>query len=153
VRLGARVAERGFVHIADVPVEETWAQLKADPKAVLIDVRTKAEWAFVGVPDLSALGRRVVMVEWQSFPESRVDGDFSGRVAAALAAAGSSKDDALFFICRSGGRSRMAAEAMAEAGYRHCVNVAEGFEGPLDDRRHRGGIAGWKASGLPWVQG
>ena len=147
------MSEREFVHIADVQVEETWARLEADPKAVLIDVRTKAEWAFVGVPDLSPLGRRVVMMEWQSFPDSRVDAQFTDRLAAMLAASGAGKDDALFFICRSGGRSRMAAEVMAEAGFRHCTNVAEGFEGPLDDTRHRGKIAGWKAAGLPWVQG
>ena len=142
-----------FIHIADVAVGETWQRLEADPKAVLIDVRTKAEWAFVGVPDLTALGRRVVMLEWQSFPDSRVDAQFTDRLAAQLAASGASKDDALYFICRSGGRSRMAAEAMAEVGFRHCTNVADGFEGPLDDTRHRGRIAGWKAAGLPWVQG
>ncbi len=141
------------VHIADVPVIETWERLEADPKAVLIDVRTKAEWAFVGIPDLATLGRRVVMVEWQSFPDSRVDAQFTERLAANLAASGTGKDDALYFICRSGGRSRMAAQVMAEAGFTHCVNVAEGFEGPLDDGRHRGQIAGWKAAGLPWVQG
>jgi rhodanese-related sulfurtransferase len=151
--VGACLAERDFVHIADVPVDETWAQLQADPKAVLIDVRTKAEWSFVGVPDLSPLGRRVVMVEWQSFPESRVDGQFADRLTAMLAAAGTSKDDALYFICRSGGRSRMAAEAMSDAGFQRCLNVAEGFEGPLDNTRHRGSVAGWKAAGLPWVQG
>lgn len=147
------MADRDVVHIADVPVEETWARLTADPKAVLIDVRTKAEWAFVGLPDLSPLGRKVVMMEWQSFPESRTDAQFTDRLTAALAAAGASKDDALYFICRSGGRSRMAAEAMAEAGFQRCSNVAEGFEGPLDDTRHRGLVAGWKAAGLPWVQG
>ena len=145
--------ERAFIHIADVPVQDTWKRLQANSEAVLIDVRTKAEWAFVGVPDLSALGRHVVMVEWQSFPDGRVDAEFTGRVVAALAEAGTSSEDTLFFICRSGGRSRKAAEAMAEAGFRHCINVAEGFEGPLDNNRHRGGVAGWKASGLPWVQG
>jgi rhodanese-related sulfurtransferase len=141
------------IHIAEVPVAETWTRLSVDPKAVLIDVRTKAEWAFVGIPDLEALGRRVVMMEWQSFPDSRVDVQFPERLAATLAASGTSKDDALYFICRSGGRSRMAAEAMAEAGFQRCLNVAEGFEGPLDDTRHRGRLAGWKAAGLPWVQG
>ena len=141
------------VHIDDIPVAETWERLKADPSAALIDVRTKAEWAFVGIPDLASLGRRVVMLEWQSFPDSRVDAQFTERLAAALAASGTGKDDALYFICRSGGRSRMAAEAMAEAGFQRCMNVAEGFEGPLDDSRHRGSLAGWKAAGLPWVQG
>ena len=93
------------------------------------------------------------MVEWQTFPDSRVDAQFTDRLAAALAASGATQNDALYFICRSGGRSRMAAEAMAEAGFRHCFNVADGFEGPLDDDRHRGRVAGWKAAGLPWVQG
>lgn len=151
--MGARRVIKEVVHIDDIPVAETWERLKADPSAALIDVRTKAEWAFVGIPDLAPLGRRVVMLEWQSFPDSRVDAQFTERLAAALAASGTGKDDALYFICRSGGRSRMAAEAMAEAGFQHCMNVAEGFEGPLDDSRHRGRLAGWKAAGLPWVQG
>jgi hypothetical protein len=42
---------------------------------------------------------------------------------------------------------------MAAAGYRACHNVAGGFEGPLDDDRHRGSADGWKAAGLPWLQG
>jgi rhodanese-related sulfurtransferase len=151
--VGAGVADQDFVHIADVPVDETWARLSADPKAVLIDVRTRAEWAFVGIPDLSVLGRVVVLMEWQLFPDNRIDVEFANRLTEALAAAGAGNDDALFFICRSGGRSRKAAEAMAAKGYRRCSNVAEGFEGPLDDCRHRGGKAGWKAVGLPWVQG
>jgi rhodanese-related sulfurtransferase len=54
---------------------------------------------------------------------------------------------------RSGGRSLAAAKAMAEAGYRACLKVAGGFEGPLDDGRHRGAVGGWKAAGLPWRQG
>jgi rhodanese-related sulfurtransferase len=71
----------------------------------------------------------------------------------ALDAAGATKESELFFICRSGARSRMAAEAMANVGYRRCRNVADGFEGPLDADRHRGQVAGWKAAGLAWAQG
>jgi rhodanese-related sulfurtransferase len=58
----------------------------------------------------------------------------------------------LFFICRSGVRSQHAAQAMLARGYTRCFNVAEGFEGPLDDSRHRGVKGGWKSRGLPWVQ-
>lgn len=140
------------VHIEDVPVEEVWAHLSSDASAVLIDVRTRAEWTFVGLPDLSAIGKRVLTVEWQTYPES-VDAGFADRMTKALDAAGANKDSELFFICRSGARSRMAAEAMANAGYRRCRNVADGFEGPLDADRHRGQVAGWKAAGLAWVQG
>jgi rhodanese-related sulfurtransferase len=139
--------------VEDVPVLETWKRLRGDPKAVLVDVRTRAEWAFVGVPDLSKLGRNVLLIEWQSFPDNRVATDFADRLEAELTARGVEKTDEIFFICRSGGRSRMAAEVMAGAGYRHCLNVADGFEGPMDADRHRGQIAGWKFEGLDWVQG
>jgi rhodanese-related sulfurtransferase len=138
--------------VHDVPVEETWARLQSDKAAVLIDVRTKAEWTFVGLPDLSGLGRQVVTLEWQSL-DGRVDPAFSERLSGLLEQAGRGKDTDLFFICRSGARSRAAAEAMTSAGYDRCHNVAEGFEGPPDANRHRGKVAGWKASGLPWVQG
>jgi rhodanese-related sulfurtransferase len=70
-----------------------------------------------------------------------------------LAAAGVDKGAPILFICRSGGRSRSAAMAATAAGYRTCYNVAGGFEGPHDPSRHRGGVDGWKALGLPWVQG
>lgn len=139
--------------VEDVPVLETWKRLRGDPKAVLVDVRTRTEWAFVGVPDLSRLGRNVLLIEWQSFPDNRVATDFANRLEAELTARGVEKTDEIFFICRSGGRSRMAAEVMAAAGYSHCQNVADGFEGPMDADRHRGQIAGWKFEGLDWVQG
>jgi rhodanese-related sulfurtransferase len=142
-----------IVHIEDVPVEDVWLRLKEDSAALLIDVRTRAEWAFVGLPDLSEIGKRVLTVEWQTSPESQIDAAFPERLSEVLDAAGANKDSELFFICRSGGRSRMAAEAMANAGYRRCRNVADGFEGPLDADRHRGQVAGWKAAGLAWVQG
>jgi len=141
------------VHIQDVPVEEVWARLEKDPGSVLIDVRTRAEWTFVGLPDLDKIGKRVLTVEWQTSPDSKIDAGFPERLTKVLDAAGANKDSELFFICRSGARSRMAAEAIASVGYQRCRNVADGFEGPLDADRHRGQVAGWKASGLAWVQG
>jgi rhodanese-related sulfurtransferase len=75
------------------------------------------------------------------------------QVTEQLAAHGADKDSELYFICRSGGRSLMAARAIAAQGYAHCHNVADGFEGPLDQLRRRGTAAGWKAAGLPWIQG
>ena len=141
------------VHIEDVPVEEAWARLEKDPGSVLIDVRTRAEWTFVGLPDLGKIGKRVLTVEWQTSPDSKIDAGFSERLTAVLDAAGATKDSELLLSCRSGARSRMEAEAMAGAGYRQCRNVADGFEGPLDASRHRGQVAGWKAAGLSWVQG
>ncbi len=134
-------------------MDETWARLKRDANAVLIDVRTIAELAYVGLPDLSSINKRPVLVEWQSFPDERLNAAFVDRVTEALNSISASKDSELLFICRSGSRSLKAARAMAAVGYARCRNVTDGFEGPLDTERHRGRLAGWKAKGLPWVQG
>ncbi len=134
-------------------MDETWARLTADKGAVLVDVRTRAEWTFVGLPDLSTLNKRVMTVEWQTFPDNRIDPEFVEKLNKLLEGAGVAKDAEVFFVCRSGARSRSAAAAMADAGYTRCRNVAEGFEGPLDADQRRGQVAGWKAAGLPWRQG
>lgn len=138
--------------VDDVNVEEVWERLRQDPSAVLIDVRTQAEWAFVGVPDLSSLGKVPVCLEWQHYPGGQLNPSFTSQLQSELAARGVSEDAELFFICRSGHRSLHSAEAMAKTGYRACHNVAGGFEGPPDNEGHRGSVSGWKAAGLPWSQ-
>jgi rhodanese-related sulfurtransferase len=139
--------------IDNVDVAATWQALESHVRSQLIDVRTRAEWTYVGIPDLGSLSKRAVLVEWQTFPDQTIDPRFVERLARELSALGVKLDDDLFFICRSGGRSLAAAKAMAAMGYRACHNVTGGFEGPLDDERHRGIAGGWKAAGLPWQQG
>ena len=138
---------RGYA--GDVSAAEAWALLSRDPAAQMIDVRTAAEWNFVGVPDLSAIGRRVHCLEWQNFPSMAPNPNF---VAQARAALGDKNETPVLFLCRSGARSRAAATAMTGAGHTKSFNVAGGFEGDLDEQRHRGGRNGWKAAGLPWKQ-
>jgi rhodanese-related sulfurtransferase len=123
-----------------------------EPGATLIDVRTAAEWNYVGLPDVSALGAHLQRVEWQSFPSGVVNPAFVETLKSTLSKQGASEDAPLFFICRSGARSASAAAAMTAAGYARCYNVAGGFEGPRDAEGHRGTVEGWKAAGLPWVQ-
>jgi rhodanese-related sulfurtransferase len=144
--------QNGEKAVDNVDVETTWQSLATRPRSQLIDVRTRAEWTYVGIPDLGSIGKRAVLIEWQTFPDQTVDPRFVERLTSELKALGAQSDDDLFFICRSGGRSLAAAKAMAEAGYRSCHNVAGGFEGPLDEDRHRGSAGGWKATGLPWLQ-
>lgn len=139
--------------IEEISPAEAWERLATDAKAILIDVRTRAEWSYVGVPDLSALGKKPVLIEWQSFPDSMVDPSFAEKLTALLTNDQVSKDTEIFFICRSGVRSKAAAQAMTKAGFTRCRNVKDGFEGPLDPSRHRGRTAGWKVSGLAWAQG
>ena len=145
-------AQTGQKAVDDVDVEAAWKTLASTPRSQLVDVRTRAEWTYVGIPDLASVGKRPVLVEWQTFPDQAVDPRFAQRLAGELKALGVGPDDDLFFICRSGSRSLAAAKAMASAGYHGCHNVGGGFEGPLDDERHRGSVGGWKAAGLPWQQ-
>ena len=142
-------SETGYA--GDLPPQESWNRMSSDGAAQLVDVRTVAEWNFVGVPDLSELGREALFCEWQHFP-SAPNPEFVQHVVEALKQTSYRPGAALFFLCRSGARSRAAAIAMTNAGYGPCFNVSDGFEGGLDDERHRGSNGGWKASGLPWVQ-
>jgi rhodanese-related sulfurtransferase len=134
--------------VQNVPPGEAWAALRADPQAQLVDVRTDAEWAYVGLPDLTAAGKRPVLISWQVFPAMQVDAGFVD----ALRAAGFTPDHHLYFLCRSGVRSLHAARAAIQAGFPHAYNIADGFEGPPDQDGHRGTVAGWKVDGLPWQQ-
>ncbi|MEO1492631.1 MAG: rhodanese-like domain-containing protein [Pseudomonadota bacterium] len=140
--------------IDELTPSEAFNALGSDPSAQLVDVRTRAEWSFVGVPDLSGLGRQVWTVEWVRFPDMQPNPDF---LATLLELSGGRLPDRLCFICRSGARSMAAARLVAAAaddmGHGvHCTNVAEGFEGDLNPDRHRGTVNGWKAHGLPWQQ-
>lgn len=146
------MAQENIGYAGDVSAEEAWQRLAAAPEATLIDVRTQAEWTYVGIPHLGELGKETVLIEWQQFPSGAIVPDFARRLAAELEAVGIGNDAPLYFICRSGVRSRAAAIAMTNAGFTHCYNVAPGFEGPLDQTRHRNAIAGWKVAGLPWIQ-
>ena len=139
----------GQQYAGDLSPLEAWELLKGEAGALLLDVRTEAEWRYVGLPDLSGLGKDVQCISWQVFPDMRLNEDFVAKVRES----GPEPDQPLLMICRSGQRSRDAAIALTTAGYSRCYNVAEGFEGPLDGDRHRGGASGWKARGLPWFQG
>ncbi len=134
--------------VDNVPPKIVWEAIIRDPDAQLIDVRTDAEWNFVGVPDLSAAGKQPVLIAWQVYPAMQVNGAFIQH----LTQAGLTPSNKLYFLCRSGARSLAAAKAAVEAGFPHAFNIADGFEGPPDAEGHRGGVAGWKADSLPWRQ-
>lgn len=136
-------------YAGDLTPQQAWDMLSATPKAQLIDVRTDAEFAYVGNPDLSALAKEVVRVYWKIFPAMDVNPDFVAQIGDAIAEKGAP----LLLLCRSGVRSKHAAEAMTTAGYTECYNIAEGFEGDKNPHGHRGGVNGWKVDGLPWKQG
>ncbi len=113
-----------------------------------MDVRTDAEWCYVGLPDLAEAGKQTVLLSWQFYPSGNVNRDF----VQGLRDAGLAPGMPLYFICRSGVRSLAAAREAAAAGFGPCFNVACGFEGDVDANGHRGTCDGWKAEGLPWRQ-
>lgn len=127
---------------------EAFSELEGVREAALIDVRSRAELAFVGIPDLRSIDKDLIHIEWQSYPDGSVNLDFGDD----LSKAGLDRSQPVLFICRSGNRSAAAAAAATRAGYDKAYNVAEGFEGPLDAEGHRGSAGGWKAAGLPWRQ-
>jgi rhodanese-related sulfurtransferase len=125
-----------------------WAALRTDPKAILVDVRTEAEWTFVGVPDLSSIGRQIGLVSWQTFPGMQPNPNF----VEDLRRVGIIADNKLMLICRSGVRSLAAGQAALAGGFPQVFNVTDGFEGPLNAAGHRASRAGWQYSRLPWRQ-
>src|SRR5512147_3086481 len=110
-------------YAGEISPGEAWKMLNEDPAAVLIDVRTPAEWNYVGVPDLSSLGKQPMFVPWLFFPTMEINRNFPEK----LENAGLDRNAPLLFLCRSGARSRAAAIAMAARGYQRCYNVGSGF--------------------------
>lgn len=122
--------------------QEAWEVLQQSPGARLVDVRTKAEWDWVGrVPGS-------VEIEWQTYPGSVPNAHFIDQLKKEVPA-----ESLVMFMCRSGVRSNNAAKAASEAGYASSYNVLEGFEGDKDASNHRNSIGGWRKAGLPWMQG
>ena len=140
-RAAGRAREMGLPYAgALTPAEahEVWRQV---PGATLVDVRTRAEWDFVGrIPG-------AVEIELLTYPGNRPNPEFPSELRAKV-----DQNAPALFICRSGGRSNNAAAIAAQAGYGAAYNVLEGFEGDRDPQGHRNTVGGWRAAGLPWTQ-
>ena len=136
-------------YAGDLSPLQTWELLKGEEDSYLIDCRTSPEWTFVGVPDLEDLNKKVLFLEWQSFPTMNINENFLNEISQTKM----TKDSKIILVCRSGGRSRSAAEYLTSYGYKNCYNCCEGFEGSHDSQGHRGKLNGWKFANLPWKQG
>ena len=137
-----RARERNLPYSGAVTPGEANALLMSLPGAKLIDVRTRAEWDYVGrVPGS-------ILVEWNTYPEGTRNPAFIEQLGAATAV-----DTPVLVMCRSGHRSDQAARAAFAAGYSRAFNVLEGFEGDKDGAGQRGHLNGWRKARLPWIQG
>ena len=128
--------------IENLTPQQSWDLLQQNSNAVLIDVRTQVEYGFVGHP----LG--AIHIPWKEAPDWQVNADFVAQIEAIA----TDKSAPILLLCRSGQRSVAAANALTEAGYQRAINILEGFEGRLDDNRHRGNLDGWRFHQLPWQQ-
>ena len=137
--------------VTDVDPQAAYAAIQNDPASALLDVRSAAEWSFVGQPDLPG---RVISVEWQQYPGMRPNPSFLDEVKAALGGISGAATAApkLYVLCRSGARSLAAAHALADAGLAQTFNIVGGFEGDKDATGRRSVLNGWKVAGLPWSQ-
>jgi len=132
----------------NITPNEAWHILQTTPESVLIDVRTQAEWALVGVPDLSSIGRQFIALEWQSAPKMEINPNFITWLKQTV----TDKSVSVLFLCRTGTRSAAAAQAAKAAGYKQVFNIENGFEGERNANGQRGQVNGWKAAQLPWQQ-
>lgn len=122
---------------------EAHALMRENSGAKLVDVRTQAEWEYVGrVP-------QSVLIEWNTYPSGQRNSRFLEELQSKIP-----KTEApVLFLCRSGARSHHAAMLATQAGYPNSYNILEGFEGDKDANGHRNTVGGWRVAGLPWVQG
>jgi rhodanese-related sulfurtransferase len=128
--------------IENLNPQQAWDLLQQNTDAVLVDVRTKVEHAFVGHP----LG--AIHVAWKEAPDWQVNLTFVAEVEKLVP----DKSTPILLLCLSGQRSLDAAKALEEAGYHQLINIIDGFEGPLDQHNHRGNLGGWRFNSLPWAQ-
>lgn len=123
---------------------------KSDPRAIIVDIRSTMEFLFVGHP------AGAIHVPWIDEPDWTINPHFVTDVRKVLLGGATSHDDIrgapVILICRSGKRSIDAGKALLKAGFSEVFYVDEGFEGELDDNRHRGTIGGWRFHGMPWEQ-
>jgi len=139
-----------------VTAKEAYEKWKAEPdKITIIDVRTPEEYLFVGHPTMAwKIPLAAQTYQWDAekrqFPMKPLP-DFVSRVSEVA-----KPDDMLMVMCRSGGRSAIAVNRLAEAGFTHVYNITDGMEGDTvtDPNSVFVGqrlVNGWKNSGLPWT--
>jgi rhodanese-related sulfurtransferase len=138
----ARSEANGRPYKGELTPQEAAKLLQLAPGAKIVDVRTRAEWDWVGrVPN-------AVEIEWNQYPGGVRNPNFLAELKRQV-----DPEALVMFLCRSGARSVAAATAATEAGYGDCYNILEGFEGDKDASGHRNTVGGWRKAGLPWIQG
>ncbi len=137
-------------HPVALSPQHAWEMLEADPRALLVDIRSTMEFLFVGHPTGS------VHVPWIDEPDWTVNPNFTREIRKlVLGGTVCNVEEGcapVVLICRSGKRSLEAGRALLETGFKRVYHVDEGFEGDLDEHHRRSTVGGWRFHGLPWEQ-
>lgn len=130
-------------YAGDVSCDECWEMLAAEANAQLVDVRTKPEWAYVGVPVLTSLGKETIRLEWQSYPEMGVDPEFAKRLNAELDSQGTGKGDPVLFFVSLGREEQIGCYSIDRVGLQTKLQCPWRFRG----RQRRSGPS-WQSCRL-----
>ena len=139
-----RRVETQLPYAGAVSPAEAFELLQLDPRARLVDVRTRAELDWVGRPVVG--DGQYAHVEWTRYPGGVPNAEFLAQLKSAVEA-----DAPVLFLCRSAARSKLAAIEAAKAGFTQAYDLLEGFEGDKDSQGHRKTVTGWCFRGLPWI--
>ena len=126
------IVDKTNLKLENITSVDCFDRLSKISNSFLIDVRTKPEWNFVGVPDLFSINKNALFISWQLYPEMSINPFFEKEIEASSV----NKNDKLFFLCRSGNRSCSAAEFLISVGYKSCFNIEDGFEGKKNTFGH-----------------
>ena len=139
-----------------VTAKEAYEKWQADPEKVkILDVRTPEEYIFVGHAEMAWN----IPLAFQTYQWDAAKGYFAVKPNPdfiALVKDQFAPEDTLLITCRSGGRSAMAVNVLAKAGYTNAFNITDGMEGdavnkPGSPEHGKRTIDGWKNSGVPWT--
>ena len=135
---------------------EAYDKWQADPETItVLDVRTTEEYLFIGhAPMAWNVPLMSQTYEWAADKQRfkmQPNTDFVAQVTEFA-----KPTDTILVMCRSGGRSAMAVNLLAKAGFENVYNITDGMEG--DAVSDPGSVYqgqrlknGWKNSGVPWT--
>jgi rhodanese-related sulfurtransferase len=135
---------------------------KEPARTLFLDVRTRAEAMYVGMPTVADalvpyVEHQELMTDWDErrhMYQLEPNSDFIQEAEIRLKEKSLTKADRVILICRSGDRSARAADLLANAGFTRVYSITEGFEGDSAKDGPKAGqriVNGWKNAGLPWT--
>ena len=140
--------------------KDAYKMKSENPDVLLVDVRSRAEIAFLGMPQISDANIPYMMADdWDTWNEKKKNfkltpnSGFLLSMEELLSSKGASKETKIIVMCRSGSRSAKATNLLAKGGYKNVFTIVDGFEGDKAKEGKLKGqrvVNGWKNSGLPW---